>query len=124
MSQGVKVESLDALRSFRIALFKFGEAVTVALGDAESDMQRTLMWLQTEQVSHWQGQIKKRTEALARALDALRQKTIFRDATGRVQSAIDEQKVVNLCRRRLEVANQKLAACKADRKSTRLNSSH
>jgi hypothetical protein len=110
---GAKVESLDALKTFRVALFKFAEAVNVALGDADSDMQRTLMWLETEQNTYWQGQIRKRQEALAKALDALRQKTIFKDATGRVQSAVDEQKVVNLCRRRLEVANQKLAAVKA-----------
>jgi hypothetical protein len=113
MSSGAKVESLDALKTFRVALFKFGEAVNGALGDAEADMQHTLRWLETEQLSHWQGQIRKRTEALAKALDALRQKTIYKDATGRVQSAVDEQKVVALCRRRLEVANQKLAAVKA-----------
>jgi hypothetical protein len=109
---GAKVESLDALKAFRIQLFKFAEAVNVALGDAESDMHRTLMWLDTEQLSYWQGQIRKRQELLAKALDALRQKTLYKDATGRVQSAVDEQKVVNLCRKRLEVAVQKLANVK------------
>jgi hypothetical protein len=109
---GAKVESLDALKTFRIALVKFAEAVAVAIGDAESEMQRTLTWLELEQNTYWQSQIRKRQEALAKALDALRQKSLFKDATGRVQSAVDEQKVVNLCRRRLEVANQKLAAVK------------
>src|SRR3954471_13406662 len=110
---GAKVESLDALKTFRVALVKFAEAVAVAIGDAESEMQRTLTWLELEQNTYWQSQIRKRQEALAKALDALRQKTIFKDATGRVQSAVDEQKIVNLCRRRLEVANQKLAAVKS-----------
>src|SRR5687768_17361308 len=110
---GAKVESLDALKTFRVALFKFAEAVNGALGDAESDMQRTLMWLETEQLSYWQTQIRKRQEALAKALDALRQKTLYKDATGRVQSAIDEQKFVAHCRRRLESANQKLANTKS-----------
>src|SRR5215212_8914118 len=103
---GAKVESLDALKTFRLALVKFADGINVAIGDAESEMQRTLTWLEVEQNTYWQGQIRKRQEALAKALDALRQKTIFKDATGRVQSAVDEQKVVNLCRRRLEVANQ------------------
>src|SRR6478735_5907528 len=109
---GARVESLDALKIFRAALFKFAESIGIAIGDAESEMQRTLTWLEVEQNTYWQSQIRKRQEALAKALDVLRQKTLFKDATGRVQSAVDEQKVVNLCRRRLEVANQKLAAVK------------
>jgi hypothetical protein len=109
---GARVESLDALKVFRVALVKFAEGVNVAIGDAESEMQRTLTWLEVEQNTYWQSQIRKRQEALAKALDALRQKTIFKDATGRVQSAVDEQKVVNRCRQRLEVANQKLSAVK------------
>ena len=70
MAIGVRVESLDALRSFKIALVKFAEAANVALGDADSELQRTLTWLETEQLSYWQGQHRKRAEMVTRAKEA------------------------------------------------------
>lgn len=112
MTTGARVESIDAIKAFKVQLLKFAEAAVVALGDAESDMHRTLMWLELEAVSHWQGQIRKRTELLSRAQEAYRQKTIFKDATGRQQSAVDEMKAVQLAKRRLEEANEKLALTK------------
>ena len=104
-----RVESLDALTLFKAALWKFQEAATIALGDAESELHRVQMWLETEQQSFWQMQIRKRQEIVTRCKEAVRMKTIFKDATGRQQSAIDEQKALQAALRRLEEAEQKLA---------------
>ena len=60
MSEGARVESIDALRNFKRALQKFAEAASVALGDAESEIQRTQIWLETEQRSHWNNQARIR----------------------------------------------------------------
>lgn len=109
MGEGVRVDSIDVLKEFKIALWKFQEAATVALGDAESETHRVLMWLQTEQDSHWQHQIRKREEIVGRCKEAVRMKTIFKDATGRQQSAIEEQKALKVALRNLEEAQQKLA---------------
>jgi hypothetical protein len=109
MGESVRVDSIDVLKEFKTALWKFQEAATVALGDAESEMHRVLMWLQTEQDSHWQHQIRKREEIVGRCKEAVRMKTIFKDATGRQQSAIEEQKALKIALRNLEEAQQKLA---------------
>lgn len=104
-----RVDSFDALNLFRAALWKFQEAATIALGDAESELHRIQMWLETEQQSFWQGQIRKRQEIVSRCKEAVRMKKVFKDSSGRQQSAVDEEKALQLAMRRLEEAEQKLA---------------
>ena len=41
MGESARVESIDALESFKRALWKFAEAANVALGDAEADLEKT-----------------------------------------------------------------------------------
>src|SRR5450432_2854008 len=112
MSEGARIESIDTLKHFRVALFKFAEAANTALGDAESDMNQTLNWLENEQFSHWQTQIRKRHDALERAKEALRMKKLFKDASGRTPNALEEEKAVRLWQAREEEAIQKLANVK------------
>lgn len=112
MSQA-RVESLDVLKGFKVALVKFIEAANVALVDAESDLNRTRLWIETEQSTHWQRQIRQRQDKLARAEEALRMKKVFKDVTGARQSYIDEEKAVQKARRALEEAQHKAAATTA-----------
>ena len=112
MSNTARVDSIDALRQFRVSLIKFAEEANAALGGAESEMQRTMGWLEREQLSFWQLQIRKRTEALGRAQEALRMKKLFPDASGRTPTPIEEEKMVRRCKAALEEAEQKLANVK------------
>jgi hypothetical protein len=113
MSQTARVDSVDALKEFRVALIKFAEAANAALGDAESEVQRAQMWLENDQMSFWQSQIRKRTELVSRCKDALRMKKVFKDATGSRQSYIDEEKALAKATRMLEEAEQKMANTKS-----------
>jgi hypothetical protein len=110
MAEGARVESIESLTRFRIALIKFGEACDLALAGAEAELGRTSMWLETEQLSYWQTQIRHRQEAVERAKEAVRMKRIYKDATGRQQSAVEEEKMLKVAQRRLEEAETKLAA--------------
>jgi hypothetical protein len=109
---GARVESIEALAVFRVALVKFQETASSALGDAEADVQRTISWLENDQYSHWNTQIRHRQENVARAKEALRQKQIFKDSSGRTPSAVEEQKMVAKAMHQLAEAEQKLAAVK------------
>jgi hypothetical protein len=109
---GARVQNIDTLKHFRVALWKFAESANVALGDAEGEVQRTVSWLQGEQQQFWTGQIRKRHEIVNRCKDAVRQKQLFKDSTGRVQSAVDELKALGIAKKRLEEAEQKLIATK------------
>lgn len=112
MGEAARVDSIEALRAFKTALWKFQESATVALGDAEAEMHRVMVWLETEQDSYWQGQIRKRQQEVARGKEAVRMKRVFKDATGRPQSAIEEEKALQQMQRKLQEAEQKLAATK------------
>ena len=87
MSNQVRVQDLDVFRQFRVALLKFAQAADQALTGADAHVARTRLWLENEQTRYWQLQLRKRTEAVVAAKDAVRQKKLYRDSTGRTPSA-------------------------------------
>src|SRR5690554_528439 len=104
MAESARVESIEALKLFKRALWKFQESAGVALGEAEAEISRVLMWLENEQRSYWIGQVRNRQEAVAKAKEALRMKQVFKSSTGGRQSDVDEQKALQLALRRLAEA--------------------
>src|SRR5215213_10159853 len=112
MGNVARVDSIDALKTFRVALIKFAEEANAALATAESEMQRMIGWLERDQLSFWQMQIRKRQELLGRAQEALRMKKLFPDASGRTPTPIEEEKMVRRCKAAVEEAEQKLANVK------------
>ncbi len=108
MAEGVRVDRLEVLKEFKAVLWKFQEMAIGALGDAESEMRRMVLWLETEQDSYWTLQIRKRQEAVQAAKDAVRSKKLFRDSSGRAASSVEEEKALQLAMRRLAEAQHKL----------------
>jgi hypothetical protein len=106
---GARVQDINTLRLFRAALIKFTESASVALTDAEGEVVRKIGWLEGEQTQFWTHQVRQWSEEVNRAKDAVRQKTIYKDATGRPQSAVDEMKHLKKCQATLAVAEEKLA---------------
>ncbi len=112
MAGGAKVHDIDTIRSFRAALVKFAENVSVALIDGEGEIVKKMNWLQTEQDLYWKQQIRKWTDEVSRAIDKVREKRIFKDSLGRQQSTVDEEKYLKKCRLKLEECEHKHAATK------------
>jgi len=112
MAEVARVQNLEALKKLKYALQKFQETINVALTDAESDMQRTTIWLETEQKTYWVAEHRKRHEAVEKAKQAVREKQLYKDSTGYRSSAVDEMKVLQAAQRRLVEAEQKVAAVK------------
>lgn len=110
--ESARVESIDALKYFRIAMIKFIESVNSSVSDSEAEMRQMINWLENEQYTHWQAQIRKRTELVSRCKDAVRGKKIFKDSTGREPSAVDEEKALRIAVMQLEEAEQKFANTK------------
>src|SRR5688572_27632232 len=82
MGERAAVESVEALRHFRAALWKFAETANSALADAEGEISRTMSWLEREQPTYWEGQIRKRHELVERCKDAVRMKKLYKGPTG------------------------------------------
>ncbi len=107
MAEGARVDSLETLRAFKAALWKFQEAAQVALGDAEADATRTLMWVENEQDAYWQSQIRKAEQHVVRCKEAVRMKKLFKDSAGREQSAVDEEKALKIAMKKHAEAQAK-----------------
>jgi hypothetical protein len=107
-----RVHDIDILKMFRAQLIKFAEAANVALGDAESEIHRTINWLDNEQHQKWISEHRKRQGKLAQAQEALRMKKIFAGPAGSKQSCVDEEKAVQKALKALAEAEQKIVAVK------------
>jgi len=107
MADTARVESVDAIKDFRIYLTKYGEAAGSAIGDADSEITRMERWLDGEGANYWAGVIRKRQELLAKAEEALRFKRLYKDSSGGTPSAVEEQKQVQICKRNLAEAMEK-----------------
>src|SRR5687768_9449840 len=112
MGERANVDSIETLKNLRRTLVKFAEGANAALGDAESDVARMMTWLETEQLTRWQTQVRLRTDAVTQAKDKLREKQLYKGPTGAPQSTVDEEKALKVAIRRLEEAEQKLANVK------------
>ena len=71
MRQAANVSSIHALKDFKRALSSFATVINTALGEAQSDLQRTTWWVQQNQSTHWKVQKRKRTAQLAQAKSEL-----------------------------------------------------
>jgi hypothetical protein len=102
-----RIQSVDALRDLKAAIWKFVEAANVALGESDAEIERTLVWVQTEQANYWKGQTRKRTELVAQAKAAVRAKKLFHADDFR-PSAIEEEQALAQALRRLDEAGQRV----------------
>lgn len=112
MSGAARVESVDAIKELRVYLTKFQEAGSLALGDADSDINRTIRQLEGEWPTFWTGQVRKRQEILQKAEEAFRFKRLYKDSSGNIPSAVEEQKAVQVAKKNLQDAQEKLTSVK------------
>jgi len=109
MRDFARVDSIDALKDFRVSLCKFADAIKVGLDEAESEIDRTAIWLKQDQYIHWKRQVRKYQELLTRARIELNRKQQQKTPLGGRYSCVDEKKALAAAKRRFEEAEQKFA---------------
>jgi hypothetical protein len=112
MSTSARVSDIDPIRDFRVYLTKFQEMAGRALGDADSEIHSLTRSLEGEWINYWTSTVRKRQEILAKAEEAFRFKRLYKDASGSTPSAVEEQKAVQVAKKRLEEAQTKVANIK------------
>ncbi len=112
MSTAARVDSTDAIKDFRIYMTKFQEGASLAIGDADSDVNRAARWLEGEGLNYWMAVVRKRQEEVAKAEEAFRFKRLYKDSSGSMPSEVEEQKAVQTAKRKLADAQEKLANVK------------
>ncbi len=110
MRQAASVSSINALKDFKRALGTFATVIGTALGEAQSDLQRTTWWVQQDRLTHWQVQKRKRTTQLSQAKSELFRAQVA-SPDQRVPATL-QRKAVDEAQQRLDEAETKLAHVK------------
>lgn len=108
MAQQAQVTSIEAINEFRSQLINYLEKAQGAVEDAAEQIVRTRVWLQSDQRSYWEAEIRRRTKALEMA----QQELFSARASELVEGAALKQMAVNRARQRLEEAQDRLKRLK------------
>ena len=71
MPQKAHVTSLDALEAFRSNLIVYLSQARPALDEVSAEVVRTRIWLENDQRTHWENQMRRRSKELEQAQQAL-----------------------------------------------------
>jgi hypothetical protein len=111
MADQAKVLSVQALKDFRVALINFVEEARNALGGVDMELRRTRDWLERDQLSYWQMQVKRRHEAMMMARTELFRRKISQQGSDAV-SDTEQKEALREAERKLRVAEEKVAIVK------------
>lgn len=109
MRDFARVDSIDALKDFRVSLCKFADTVKVGLDEADHEIDRTALWLKQDQSSYWKSQVRKYQELVTRAKIELNRKQQQKTPLGGRYSCVDEKKALAVAQRHYDEAVQKVA---------------
>ena len=102
------VSSLEALESFRTSLILYASKARPAVEEVSSDVLRTKLWLENEQRMHWENQVRRRSQALEQAQQALSSARM----SNLREASTTEFMAVRKAKRALEEAEAKLKVLK------------
>ena len=108
MPERAHVTSLDALEAFRSSLIIYVTKARPTLDEVSSDLVRMRVWLQDDQRTYWEQQVRRRARVLEQAEQAL-----FGARLANLRETTDaEQVAVQRARRALQEAEAKLKRVK------------
>lgn len=108
MPEQARVTSLEALQTFRSNLIVYLSQARPLLEEVSASVLRTHLWLENEQRTHWENQIRRRLKELQQAQAAL-----FSAKLGSLSHEMSaEQLIVHRAKRSLEEAETKLKIVK------------
>ena len=71
MPERAHVTSVDAIKSFKTSLIVYLSKARPTLEEISADILRLRLWLQNDQHTHWEGEIRRRTRKVEDAQQAL-----------------------------------------------------
>lgn len=108
MADKAQVTSLEALETFRSHLIVYLSQARPALEEVSAEVMRTRIWLESEQRTHWESELRRRVKTLEQAQQAL-----FSSRLGALRhETAAEQMAVHRAKRAVEEADAKLRVIK------------
>ena len=111
MAPSAKVLSVQALKDFRVSLINFVEEARNALGGVDMELKRTRDWLERDQLSYWNMQVKRRHEAMMMARTELFRRRVSQQGSDAI-SDTEQKEALREAERRLRSAEEKVAVVK------------
>ena len=108
MPERAHVRSIDALEAFRANLIVYLSKARPTLEEVSADVQRMRGWLEGEQRTHWENELRRRSRALQEAQQAL----FSAKLSNLREASAAEQMAVQRTRRALDEAEGKLRVLK------------
>jgi exonuclease VII large subunit len=105
------VRSLDSVQRFRPKVAQFEDDLASALTSLRVEISRTLQWIDHDCPSYWQNQVRQGFDRVAEARTQLTRKSMMTVA-GHRSECIDEKKALAKAKANLELAQQKIQACR------------
>lgn len=107
-----RILDLKAIERFKAALGEFGETIKSSLLESDSEIERSIVWIERERMWYWKRQIQRRQEELVMARSALfRKQTQGSSKDGR-PSVVDEKIALEKAKRRLRSGQERYEACR------------
>lgn len=107
MAESANVQSIQALKQFRITLVRVIEQIRTGLIEAEAELDRVSGWVKQDQARYWKSELRRRSEEMNRARIALKVRQIQKTPLGGRYSCVDEEKAFEAAKRKHEEAQAK-----------------
>ena len=111
--QQVNIQSVEVLERTRAAFIRCREELGLAVAEADSEVDRLVMWLQNDRVMYWRGRINRLREDLNNARSALFRKETVTSSKDSKPSTVDERKTLARVKAMLEDAERRAARTKS-----------
>jgi hypothetical protein len=111
MSRTANVLSVQTLKDFKNSMINFAEEARNALGGVDMELRKMRDWLERDQLSYWQAQVKKRSEDLMQARSDLARRKLTQQGSDAVSDA-EQKEAVRETTKRLRAAEEKVAVIK------------
>jgi chromosome segregation ATPase len=108
MATHAKITSIDALEAFRASLIVFLSKTHSALDQESDEIRRTRSWIQNDQRTHWESELRRRARTLAQA----EQELMSARMTKATENPTIQQMAVHKAKRALEEAEAKMRKVK------------
>ena|SRR5262249_28838933 len=105
-----RITDVAALAEFRAALAEFALVASQSLTDIQLETRRGLDWITNDRGVHWQSETRRSSDLVARAKDELAHSRTYKKIGDYTPSCIEEKKALEVAKRRLEHADQKVQA--------------
>lgn len=108
MDRTARVHAIEAVDAMATALRQFGEELAAALDNLQSEIRRSIEWIDIDRRKYWEHEVERSWNRLSEARCELQRAQTFLRVSGQTPACRDERKAVERAKMRLETSLEKV----------------